>query len=607
MMTINIRFSPLRAIGGAAAVWSGLMLGTPAAFAFSEAEPAGGGALTWGGPVLFALLVGGALGAGLAALVLGRQRRRLSILQARLAELVDKAAEQEFQSRNQNSLNANIELLRRTLYGFGEPRRVGSDLWFGSHRVNGQFDAVDKVKASFGGTATVFLMDERVSTNVQKADGARAIGTKLAPGPVYDRVLKEGRSYRGEAEILGERYITIYEPIFSDGAVIGILYAGTKVATRPQSARPRERDPASAIAQAIEALAQVLDAQAKTRQAALAHDEVARDAGHARDIERQMNAREQRRTVMLLAEGLAHLAQGDLVYRLNEALGRGYEQLREDFNAAMHGVAAAIGAVSDNAQLLRTDATEIGQSALDLSRRTEQQAASLQQTAASLSQITDAVRKTAEGARQAKAIGEAAHRDVEQSGRVSQDAVAAIGAIASSSRQIGQIIGVIDEIAFQTNLLALNAGVEAARAGDAGRGFAVVASEVRALAQRAAEAAKEIKTLIDVSGRQVAQGVACVTDTGDALSRIMASVVDLSGVVSEIATSAQEQAAALQDVNGALAQMDRVTQQNVAMVEQSTAASRRLADNSEHLAQLIGRFNVEGVSAPPAMGLKRAG
>jgi methyl-accepting chemotaxis protein len=320
-----------------------------------------------------------------------------------------------------------------------------------------------------------------------------------------------------------------------------------------------------------------------------------------------MNAREQRRTVMLLAEGLAHLAQGDLVYRLNEALGRGYEQLREDFNAAMHGVAAAIGAVSDNAQLLRTDATEIGQSALDLSRRTEQQAASLQQTAASLSQITDAVRKTAEGARQAKAIGEAAHRDVEQSGRVSQDAVAAIGAIASSSRQIGQIIGVIDEIAFQTNLLALNAGVEAARAGDAGRGFAVVASEVRALAQRAAEAAKEIKTLIDVSGRQVAQGVACVTDTGDALSRIMASVVDLSGVVSEIATSAQEQAAALQDVNGALAQMDRVTQQNVAMVEQSTAASRRLADNSEHLAQLIGRFNVEGVSAPPAMGLKRAG
>jgi methyl-accepting chemotaxis protein len=463
------------------------------------------------------------------------------------------------------------------------------------------------VKAEFGGTATVFLMDERISTNVQKPDGSRAIGTRLAPGPVYDRVLNEGRSYRGEAEILGERYITIYEPILSDGAVIGILYAGTAVAKTAGATRPRGLDPTSAIAKELDALARVQDGQAETARAAMAHAQAVDDAVRARDIERQINAREQRRTVTLLADGLAHLAKGDLVFRLNEALGEAYEHLRADFNAAMHGMATAVSAVSDNAFTLRSDAAEMGQSALDLSRRTEQQAASLQETASSLNQITAAVRKTAEGARQAQAIGEAAHRDVEQSARVSHDAVAAIGAIETSSRQIGQIIGVIDEISFQTNLLALNAGVEAARAGDAGRGFAVVASEVRALAQRAAEAAKEIKGLIEVSSRQVAEGVACVNETGDALSRIMASVVDLSGVVSDIAASAQEQAVALQEVNVELGRMDRVTQQNATMVEQSTDASRRLAEESEALAQLIGRFNVEGgASAPKQAQLRRA-
>jgi len=175
---------------------------------------------------------------------------------------------------------------------------------------------------------------------------------------------------------------------------------------------------------------------------------------------------------------------------------------------------------------------------------------------------------------------------------VVRDAVAAMSEIESSAQQISQIIGVIDEIAFQTNLLALNAGVEAARAGDAGKGFAVVASEVRALAQRSAEAAKEIKALISASTTQVEQGVSLVGQTGEALNRIVAQVADINTVVSEIAASAQEQATGLHQVNTAVNQMDQVTQQNAAMVEQSTAASHSLAQETEELARLIARFKV---------------
>jgi methyl-accepting chemotaxis protein len=561
-------------------------------------------------PVVVALLIGGLLGLATAALMRRGSRAKLAALNARLTTLVDEAAHQEVQTRNQNNLYQNIELLRRTLYGLGEPRRVGGELWFGSHRVNGQFDAVDKVKSTYGGTATVFLMDERVSTNIQKPDGSRAVGTRLAPGPVYDRVLKEGRGYRGEADILGERYITVYEPILSDGEVIGILYAGAKTESAARATAPPGADAISAMGREIEALAQVLASQAQSTEAAMSNGQAADDARRQLDIDRQLSTREQRRTVTLLAEGLAHLAQGDLLYRLNDALAADYEQLRDDFNAAMREMGQAVSAVFENASTLRLGAAEIGQSALDLSRRTEQQASSLQDTASSLDEITAAVRKTAEGARQAQAIGDAARRDVEQSSRVSKDAVTAIGAIETSSRQIGQIIGVIDEIAFQTNLLALNAGVEAARAGDAGRGFAVVASEVRALAQRAATAAKEIKSLIEISSRQVSEGVTCVNETGDALVRIMTSVVDLSGVVSEIAASANAQASALQEVNVALNQMDRVTQQNAAMVEQSTAASQRLAEDTDSLTQLIGHFKVASSPATPSArtgaGVQRA-
>jgi len=233
----------------------------------------------------------------------------------------------------------------------------------------------------------------------------------------------------------------------------------------------------------------------------------------------------------------------------------------------------------------------------NLSRRTEQQAASLEQTAAAMDQITTTVRRTADGALRAREVVAAARGDAEKSGAIVDQAVAAMGEIEKSSKEIGNIIGVIDEIAFQTNLLALNAGIEAARAGDAGRGFAVVATEVRALAQRSADAAKEIKTLISDSGRQVSNGVGLVGDAGKALERIVQQVGEINGVIVEIAASAQEQASGLSQVNIAINQMDQVTQQNAAMVEETAAVSSQLANEGETLVRVISGFKLGQIPA----------
>jgi len=312
-------------------------------------------------------------------------------------------------------------------------------------------------------------------------------------------------------------------------------------------------------------------------------------------------AKAQAQVVTSIGAGLERLSAGDLTFQLKEAFAPEYETLRANFNAAMGQLQETMKTVIGRTHGLRSGGLEITQASDDLSKRTEQQAASLEETAAALDEITATVKKTADGAIAARKVVAVATEDAERSSAVVREAVGAMTRIEDSSRQIGQIIGVIDEIAFQTNLLALNAGVEAARAGDAGRGFAVVASEVRALAQRSAEAAKEIKALISASTDQVAQGVELVGETGKALTRIAAQVAEINGVVSEIAASAQEQATGLHQVNTAVNQMDQVTQQNAAMVEEATAAAHSLSEETDALSDLIAQFRV-GDTGPVAVG-----
>jgi len=301
------------------------------------------------------------------------------------------------------------------------------------------------------------------------------------------------------------------------------------------------------------------------------------------------------------SNALERLSKGDLTFRLNTPFSEDYEKIRHDFNTTASSLQEAILTIASSTQAIRFATTEISTAADDQSRRTAQQAASLEETAAALDQITATVKKTADGAGHAREVVASAKSDAEKSDEVVRQAISAMGDIERSSQQISHIIGVIDEIAFQTNLLALNAGVEAARAGEAGRGFAVVASEVRALAQRSAEAAKEIKGLISASTKQVEQGVDLVGQMGKALDRIMTEVTEINTIVSEIAAGAKEQSVGLQEINTGVGQMDHVTQQNAAIVEETTAASHGLAREIEKLLDLVGRFETgQELAAEPA-------
>ncbi len=333
----------------------------------------------------------------------------------------------------------------------------------------------------------------------------------------------------------------------------------------------------------------------KVEQSAEAERRGAEAERRRREEERSMAQADQKQVVDTLAVALMNFAKGDLTCKITQSFSLDYNSLRTDFNRASATMEATMRNVTRSTRNVETGAREIQRATSDLAHRIERQAAQVEQAAGTLDEITGTVRQTSQSAGDAAALAAAVSADATSSGTVVTDTVSAMQALAESSRQIGNIIGVIDEIAFQTNLLALNAGVEAARAGDAGRGFAVVATEVRALAQRSADAAKEIKAIISATSGQVGTGVKLVNETGDVLLGITGKISQLTERVAEIAASAKQQASALNQVNGTISEMEKVTQENAQMVEQVASASNSLNDEASALSGLVNAFKITGL------------
>jgi methyl-accepting chemotaxis protein len=303
---------------------------------------------------------------------------------------------------------------------------------------------------------------------------------------------------------------------------------------------------------------------------------------------------------------IAALADADLTQSMNGQFQGAFAELQVNVNNTMVRLRGTMNNVRAAAGTINNNSAELSSAANDLSKRTEQQAAALEETAAALDEITATVRAASARATEARDMVHATKQSATKSGDIVRSAVTAMGRIEDSSSKIGQIIGVIDEIAFQTNLLALNAGVEAARAGEAGRGFAVVAQEVRELAQRSANAAKEIKGLISTSATEVEGGVSLVRSTGDALLEIESLVNRVNEHVESIATASREQATALAEINSSVNHMDQMTQKNAAMVEETTAASETLAEESRQLQSILQSFKLGGGEPAQSRGIRYA-
>ncbi|MBI1203742.1 MAG: HAMP domain-containing protein [Rhodopseudomonas sp.] len=309
-----------------------------------------------------------------------------------------------------------------------------------------------------------------------------------------------------------------------------------------------------------------------------------------------MIARRLVKPLMTIGAGLQGLSEGDLTVRMTGKFPPEYRQLQDNFNLTAEKFVEVIGSVKSSANEFTNASAEISSGTTDLSQRTEEQAASLEQTSASMEEISATVRKNAEFAAAASESATRTGEVASRGGDIVAKAVEAMAQIESSSRKITDIIGVIDEIARQTNLLALNAAVEAARAGEAGRGFAVVASEVRSLAQRSAQAAKDINGLISNSSGQVTVGVDLVNQTGAVLTEIIGSIKQVTDGIAEIASASAEQATGLDQINKAMAQMDQVTQQNSALVEENAATAKTLESQANAMDARVGFFRIDGVA-----------
>ena len=362
-------------------------------------------------------------------------------------------------------------------------------------------------------------------------------------------------------------------------------------------------EPLSAVRDEMVAIANgALEAQARPAASAIEIEEMqqALDVFRTNALAKRQFEQEQAAAVSALGDSLARLAMGDITTRLDGQFSAGFAKIQQDFNAALERLDHAIAKAVNNAQSVALGSDEIRTASEDLAKRTERQAAGLQEVTMSIGEINSHVRQAAESAENANAIVVQSQDDIDSSGAVIRRAIEAMSGIERTSGEINEIIGVIDGIAFQTNLLALNAGVEAARAGDAGKGFAVVASEVRALAQRSSDAAHDIKGRIAASSEQIQIGVSLVAEMDKALERIVSRIGEISAYAATIADGAQKQTGSVGEVDQTIRQMDSFTQQNAAMVEETTAATRHLTDQAKHLAALMQQFKVSSEQARAA-------
>lgn len=401
----------------------------------------------------------------------------------------------------------------------------------------------------------------------------------LTPAPELDR-------YRGEIGRLARALA-----VFREGLAQKIEMEKEEETQRIR--RQEEVAKAAEDKQALERREQEMLEEAARKQQAV-KDEQHHEREEMRkkaEEESQKHKAEQDLVVNALAEGLKKLASGNLDAVIEGEFAQGYEQLRLDFNDAIQTLDQVILRISESTEIISSESTSLSHAAEDLSKRTENSASALEETASALELLTVSVNAASDGASSANQVVKMASDNAVKSEEVVRNTVLAMSKIATSSEEISKIISVIDDIAFQTNLLALNAGVEAARAGESGRGFAVVASEVRALAQRSSEAAHQITELILGSGDQVKTGVKLVDQTGSALKEIISSVGEISSHVSEIAASAKEQSTGLSEINTAMSRLDRATQQNVAMFEETTAANQALARETHVLSNAVNVFS----------------